>query len=71
MNEYEQLLLALRLPWDGVSPRLLTAAYLNSTFRAEGMGRLDQDASHVGDIEQESLPGGQRLFPFEEGVYNG
>ena len=39
----------LDLPWGGVSPRALTRGASIISFTAEGMGRLDLDASHVGD----------------------
>ncbi len=62
----EQLELALpwgrHQPWEARSPRVLTRAYRAFSFRAEGMGRLDLDAPHAGDTEQEQL--GQLLFPF-------
>jgi len=48
-------------PWGGISPRLLTRVHSSISFGAEGMGRLDLDASHVGDIDREEL--GQLLFP--------
>ena len=41
-------------PWKGQSPRVLTKAFETFRFRPEGMGRLDQDASHVGEITQSS-----------------
>ncbi len=59
---HQQLELQLGEPWGGYSPRVLTKAFLARRLRAEGMGRLDQDASHVGDIEEEEL--GQLLLPF-------
>ena len=49
------------LPWGGRSPRGLTKASKAFSFRREGMGRLNEDASHVGDIDLETL--GQRLLP--------
>ncbi len=55
------------VPWQGQSPRVLTRSYLAFSFTAEGMGRLDQDASLVGDIEQELL--GQELLPFAGEAY--
>ncbi len=53
----------------GRSPRELTRAFQARRFRPEGMGRLDQDASHIGEINQEEL--GQLLFPFTQGVHHG
>ena len=49
-------------PWRGQSPRVLTKAHLAFSFTAEGMGRLDQDASRVGENDQE-LQLQLRLFP--------
>ena len=43
------------LPWGGCSARGLTRAYVAFSFTAEGMGRLDQDAAHVGDPYVEQL----------------
>ncbi len=37
-------------PWGGKSPRVLTRAFVAFSLVREGMGRLDQDASHVGDV---------------------
>ncbi len=62
----EQLEMRLKMPWEGKSPRVLTRAFRAFSFTAEGMGRLDQDASPVGDIEQEEL--GQLLLSFEWGL---
>ncbi len=67
---FEQLELDLRMPWEGRSPRVLTKAFRARSLVREGMGRLDLDASHVGEISQEvqlQLP----LFPFEKGVDHG
>ena len=61
LEKLGQLTLDLRLPWDGYSPRVLTRAYETFSFTAEGMGRLDQDASHVGDL---NIRGGQLALPF-------
>ncbi len=41
--------LDLRMPWGGRDPRVLTKSRLNVRFAPEGMGRLDLEASHVGD----------------------
>ena len=49
-------------PWRGQSPRVLTRAHLAFSFTAEGMGRLDQDASRVGENDQE-LQLQLELFP--------
>ena len=38
-------------PWGGRSPRVLTTSYQTFSLAREGMGRLDLDATHVGDIE--------------------
>jgi len=65
----EQLLLALGMPWEGRSPRVLTRAFEEFSFTAEGMGRLDQEAPHVGEINQEQL--GQLLLPFAQEIYDG
>jgi len=49
-------------PWNGRSPRELTRAFVAFSLVREGMGRLDLDGSHVGDVECEGqlrLP----LFP--------
>jgi len=51
------------VPWQGSSPRELTRAFQAFSLVREGMGRLDQDASHVGDIEQEDPLQGV-LFPY-------
>jgi len=62
MGLCEQLELDLRLPWGGLSPRVLTRASEAFRFGPEGMGRLDLDASRAGEITQEEL--GQLLLPF-------
>ena len=49
--------------WSGRSPRELTRAYKAFSFVREGMGRLDQDATCPGDLEQEDPLQGV-LFPF-------
>ena len=50
-----QLTLALRLPWEGRSCRVLTKSHLAFSFVREGMGRLDLDASPAGDINEIEL----------------
>jgi len=40
-------------PWGGQSPRVLTKSYGLFRFRPQGMGRLDLEASHVGDHKSE------------------
>jgi len=40
----EQLKLELGMPWDGVSPRLLTKGRLLFSLASEGTGRARQDA---------------------------
>ncbi len=55
-------------PWRGQSPRSLCRVSLASSFRAEGMGRLDQNASPVGEDEQKELLQ-QLLFPFSRRYY--
>ncbi len=57
-------------PWEGRSPRELTKSYRTYSFRAEGMGRLDQDASRVGEYERE-LPRKGGALPSSRGVRNG
>jgi len=59
------------IPWGGQSPRVLTTAYKNFNLAAEGMGRLDQDGSHVGELRALAPPfrGGQFLLYLE--VKNG
>ncbi len=64
-----QLELDLGMPWGGRSPRGLTRAYKTFRFRPEGMGPLNGDASHAGDIEQEEL--GQLVLPSVVGVRYG
>ncbi len=54
------------LPWGGRSPRELTRSFETFRFATEGMGRLDLDASHVGDNKQEELRF-ELLFPFARG----
>jgi len=51
------------LPWGGRSPRELTRCAQSFSFTAEGMGRLDQVASHVGDREVGGAAE-QLLLPF-------
>ncbi len=58
------------VPWEGRAPRDLTRLSLARSLVREGMGRLDQDASHVGENEEREvqldLP-----FPFALGGENG
>ncbi len=59
-----------RRPWKGQSPRELTRAFRARTFGREGMGRLDLDARHVGQISE--APAYQlELFPFVKEVQDG
>ncbi len=64
----EQHVLDLGMPWEGRSPRGLCAVNLALSFTAEGMGRLDLNASHVGEDEQRELEG-QLSFPFDRSFY--
>ena len=54
------------IPWKGVSPRVLTKSFELFSFTAEGMGRLDLDATPVGD-EEESWSDPDQLFLFISG----
>ncbi len=56
-------------PWRGQSPRVLTRAFGAFSFTAEGMGRLDLDASHVGDQESTSSSIQLELFPLVRGCH--
>ena len=38
----DQLLLELRMPWDGVSPRYLTRVHSNLSLFSEGTGRSNR-----------------------------
>jgi len=53
----EQLELQLGEPWGGRSPRVLTRAFEAFSFRAEGMGRLNEDARCEGKVR-----GGEQLL---------
>lgn len=44
-----------REAWGAYSPRALTRGHKCISFTAEGMGRLNEDASPVGDIDRDQL----------------
>ena len=54
--------------WQGTSPRALTRAAQAFSLVREGMGRLDLDASDVGEVNQRSSIQ-LDLFPLAGGTY--
>ena len=59
----EQLLLRLRMPWDGYSPRVLTKSSNLFTFQA-GTGRSNPEPIRATDVVQlELFPEGTSYGP--------
>ena len=59
-----------REPWGGKAPRELTRSFMASSLAREGMGRLDLDASRVGDLNALEV----KVFQLElhlEGISHG
>ena len=51
----EQLLLRLRMPWDGVCPRALTKGSRVFSLSSEGTGRSSQDPNPTPHVDQFEL----------------